>query len=302
MADVDDDDFIAAVADTSDVLAGLARAYLEASQRVGHAAAADSPAMAELAAELRYVNDRWRDPIREAHAVGGMLTLAGCDHLRSYAHLFSSPPTPVYTHLVVARAALEAFGWARWLSDRQINVETRVKRGRIIQLADALQRKRYQHEPIKDEGRAIIRRVREGAPDEWLPIICNDRNIEIGGETAPTARDVIGAVLGAKPTAADELSASLWTMLSGVAHASRGALLMSMEIAPPSSSLAPPVAATITTASTVHLIGVVIARAGINACDERLTLMGWVDDSWRSAVNRADSHIHAVMEATAPRA
>lgn len=297
--EVDDAGFVASVADSVAVLDQLANAYLGVGEKFGYLASPESAATAEAAVEQRFTNERWLDPIAEAHSSSGMLAFAGVDHLRSYAHLFTSAPIPVYSHLVLARAALEAFGWARWLADLGADPETRVKRGRLYQLADGLQRKRFPAQEMKAKGNEIISRVRLGAPAGWT-VVCNDRHMEVAGETVPAVKDLIAAVLtqGAGPTPA-QLGASLWALLSGIAHGVRYALAFSMEAAPRSSALRPLLAGLSTNSSTVHLIGAAVARGAISGCGERLRLMGWdQDETWRTAVSRSEQHISAVLAAT----
>lgn len=299
--EIDDEGFIASVADTVALLDQLAEAYLGIGERFAYVPAAESLATAEISMESRFTNARWHEPVAEAHSSSGILAFAGIDHLRSYAHLFASSPIPVYSHLVLARASLEAFGWARWLADRRIDVETRIKRGGLYQLADGLQRKRFPAPEMKVKGQEIILRIREGAPAGWT-VVCNDRNLEVGGEAAPAVKDLIGAVLtqGAGPTPA-QLGASLWGLLSGIAHAVRYALAFSMEAAPRTSELEPLLAGLSTNSSTVHLVGVATTRGAISGCDERLGLLGWdQDEIWRSAVARCEQHILAVLAATDP--
>lgn len=298
--DVDGPAFVAAVGDTVASLEMLAEAYYGVGERFGYTPGADSVAVAELAAGRGYTNDHWPDPVAESHSASGMLAFAGVDHLRSYAQLFVSPPIPVYAHLVVARAALEAFGWARWLADRRIGVEGRIKRDRVYQLGDGLQRKRFPEPAMKAKGVEIIDRVRSGAPRGWV-IVASDRTVSVGGEAAPAPRDLISDVLTTGGPSPTQLGAGLWSMLSGVAHSVRYALLYSMEMAPRVSEVEPLLAGMVTNSSTVHLIGAAVARAAITACTERLGLMGWVGDgSWQEGVDRAERQIAAVLRATEP--
>lgn len=299
-ATVDNEAFVRSVSATVAAIAALADAYLAVPARFGYTATVDSPATAEEAAGRRFANDDWVDPASEAHTSSGFVTFAGIDHLRSYAHLFSSPPIPVYSHLVVARAGLEALGWGRWLADEAIGVERRIKRERVYQLGDALQRKRFPAPEMQAHGASMIERVRRGAPPSWV-IVCNSRRVVVAGEESPAPKTLIGAVLSAGGPTPDQLGAALWSMLSGTTHATRYALIDAMTFAGKSSSLAPRLAGLATTSTTVELIGAALLRSALSAGGARLRLMGWVDDEWTAAVADAERTIARILAAPTTR-
>src|SRR6478609_4359965 len=91
--------------------------------------AADSPAMAELAAEPQFVHPGDGAPVNGAFGKVALLMLAAEDHLDSLSGLFR-PPTEVsvYTPAIVLRGALETLGRAHWLIDPTIAVKRRVGR------------------------------------------------------------------------------------------------------------------------------------------------------------------------------
>jgi hypothetical protein len=298
-------EFIEAVADTVNCLRSLADAYQVTRARSGHTPAADSRAMAEIASEQKERAWTWDDAATEAHRAAGFLVFAGLDHLAAYAHLFSSPPVPVYSHLAVARAAVEAFGWAYWLADpdRRIDPAARVKRGQVHALADGRERKRLPGADLKKIGIDIIDRVRAGAPAGWT-VVCNDRQVRVGDVELPTSKKIIGAVLGPPDMAGSARDAAgLWSMLSATSHSTRYALHLRIgRPNEPLSSVEPIVVPLQTESESVHIYGAAIAQAAINATTGFLTLMGWETEEWRSAARRADAHLRAVMKAVKDKA
>jgi hypothetical protein len=299
---VSDDEFADVMRPGTMALHGLADTFISMNERHGYIASSSSRAMAEIAEEARFSSRAWPEPAHNAHTMTGMLNRAGVDHAASFAHLFSSGPIPVYAHLVVARAALEAFAWAYWLGDPSIDVEHRIKRSKVWQLADAQQLRRLGVPDQKLRGDRIKARVRGGAPKGWS-IICNDKTISVGGETQPTTKKAISVVLGIDPKAAlISRGGPLWDYLSGVVHASQYALIASMEFGAEAdeSELGPLLAATVTGSDSAHFIAASICRAAINACDAQVTLLGWDHDpAWQTAVKDADDYFTAVVKATA---
>jgi|SRR5581483_8002887 len=294
------DEFIETVAPTVVALLDLAVAYHEVINGHGLVPAAESPAMSDLAAEDRFCRNGWQEPVGTAHSLAGLLCFAGVDHVTSYAKLFASPspPIPVYSHFAVARAALEALGWGRWVADTTVDVDERVKRGVLLRLDGALNRKRLPISELKVLGNEIIQRFRDGLPTGWSDIICNTRQVRCGGAELPRPRIVIAEVLrsGRGPTP-DDLGGTLWGMLSGVAHSGEYALMLSAELVDDMPELAAaPAANLFTSARTVHLIGATLLRAAIEGCTMRFRLYGWSSDgAWEAAVEKAERHIHVVL-------
>ena len=297
--DADDDGFIRAVAPAVACLEHLATAYLQMNGRYGHTPAADSKAMAEIAAAQSNPPWTWQDPVTEAHTAAGLLVFAGIDHLRAYAHLFTSPPVPVYSHLTNTRAAVEAFGWALWLADPGISMESRVKRGQVHILVDTLERERFPSPEMKQLAKVILARVRTGAPDSWT-VICNPSQVRVADVRLPRSKDVIGAALGNMPKEAgpDDTTAALWSMLSGTGHGIRYALALPIGEPLPATALGSLIVPLGTRSSTVHLIAATIARSAINSAGAYFNLMGWdADTEWQAAVDHAEQYIANVIRA-----
>jgi hypothetical protein len=291
------DGFVDAVAPTVSALLDLAAAYHQMQARHGLVPAAESPAMADLAAEERFCRNGWREPVETAHSLSGLLCFAGIDHATGYAKLFASlsPPVPVYSHLAVARAALEAFAWGRWLADTTVDVDGRVKRGVVYRLDGNRSRRRIPE--LRTQAAEILQRYKDGLPSGW-DIFCNSKQVRCGGVELPFPKAVIAQVLqtGRGPTPED-LGGLLWGYLSGISHSADYALMLSAELVEePSDLAAAPVANLVTSARTVHLVGVTLLRAAIEGCTMRFRLYGWSsDEAWEAAVEKAEHHIQVVL-------
>jgi hypothetical protein len=92
--------------------------------------AAESAAMSEVAVEQNYRSrSAWEAPITDTHAFAVATLRASSDYIRGFAELFDSEHPPLYAHLPLARAALEAAGVSAWLSELGIAPLERMKRG-----------------------------------------------------------------------------------------------------------------------------------------------------------------------------
>jgi hypothetical protein len=92
--------------------------------------AVDSAAMGEIAAEQNYRSrSAWEAPIADTHSFAVATLRASSDYVRGFAELFRTDHPPLYAHLPLARAALEAAGTSFWLSELRIGPLDRMKRG-----------------------------------------------------------------------------------------------------------------------------------------------------------------------------
>jgi hypothetical protein len=73
--------------------------------------AAESVAMGEIAAEQNYRSrSAWEAPVADTHSFAVATLRASSDYVRGFAELFNADHLPLYAHLPLARAALEARG------------------------------------------------------------------------------------------------------------------------------------------------------------------------------------------------
>lgn len=123
--------FEAHVGPVRDALVELLSASDKLQDQWGSLPNANSQAMAEVAAEEKFVGtEPWGDePVRQAHNLASLLLLGADDCVNSTCRLLASEPTPIYSHIVLARATLEHAGRAWWLLDPEIGIQRRIARG-----------------------------------------------------------------------------------------------------------------------------------------------------------------------------
>jgi hypothetical protein len=133
MTNVDPAAFIAGMADSVSTIRTLCSAISGASTRHGNLpSATPNVAMSDIAAEERFaerMGEAWLVPVRDTHTFGGMTLVAASDYGECYAQLFAGERAPVFGHLVMVRAALEACVVSSWLNDPRIETVQRIKRG-----------------------------------------------------------------------------------------------------------------------------------------------------------------------------
>lgn len=280
------DDLVEFVAPTVDVLLRLA----DAAQRLGGVGlpSAESRAMVEIAAEAALLNDHLAEPIHAAHSVSGILAFAATDHLRNYARLFESQPVPVYSHLVLARACLDACRVAFWLSEPEIGPMRRAQRYVVLRLDNAKQQKRSPLDEPRAKAKQIIEEVRLGvATARWpLQAHLNDaKSPRVGYEELPPAKKGIAAVLREMPVEAEGagLGPVLWWYLSGITHSASYGLMQAVEAGEKNDALKPHLGAIFTDARSVILMGWAIASAYRNMTEARRALFGWQSAEWDDA-------------------
>ena len=296
---VNQDGAMTATPDTKDLVEAVAptvRAVLALTDAAQTAAgiglpSADSAAMAEVAAEPPLVNAHLREPIHAAHSLSAILAFAAGDHLRNYARLFASQPVPVYSHLVVARACLDACSVAFWLNEPGIGAERRVQRYLVLRLDNAKQQKRSPLVVSKDKAKEIIEEVRLGVAEAgWaLQAHLNDGNSpRVAAEALPSPKSRIGAVLGDMTAEAERagLGPALWWYLSGVTHGASYGLMQAVEAQAEQHPSMPQMGAIFTDARSVILMAWALATAFVSMTDVRMAVFGWQSSAWSSAKER----------------
>lgn len=297
---VSQSDFNAALSSMVQRLLQLDIAYREDTGALGlpHDA---SPAMRDFAEQPRFATTNRQQPIDNVHTLLRLVTFAGFDHLRSFARLFQSDVTPVYTHHVVARAALQAFGYGAWLAEPGLDVGRRVKRGLLLDLVDALNRKRYGMPEIRAGSSQIITDVRATAAHQGWIVIANEKTQSIDGDSVPSTASLIGTAIGPKFNPGIEVAHKMvWAYISGIAHSFSFALLQSVHADPSSSSVAPglvPGSVAIDTQS-VQVAGIAVANAAITAGGRHLKYMGWPTTQWDQAVTSLKSWARPMLAKT----
>jgi hypothetical protein len=249
--------------------------------------AAESKAMAERAEESPLRNEHWTEPVRAAHSMSGVLRFAATDHFRNYARLFVTEPVPVYSHLVLARAALDASGMTYWLSDCGISAPTRVMRHQTLRLMNAAELDKSKVGDAKATAKRSRANVMAGAQaNGWAAFRKNPRCCT---EEKPRSKSLIRAVLdddrifGPDEAGIGDL---LWWYLSGVTHSATYALMQSVEALEdaPRVVTGEPMAKIFTSSASVAIMGLTTARGYANAISENARLMGWESERWAAAL------------------
>ncbi|HWS47437.1 MAG TPA: hypothetical protein VN636_16360, partial [Acidimicrobiia bacterium] len=242
--------------------------------------------MAELAVEDTYSGTWNPHPVQTAHSLAAMRLWAAEDHALAMCRLLQSEPVPVYGHVVLARAALEAAVLAGWLSEPSIGAKARVERlmtellvdcAAHAQLADAVDPQeagaaRARSQAIRSAAATLgftEVKSRKGAP----PAI---------GERRPSMTDLARRHLQDRDGSADDWGSTMYRHYCSIAHANVHGLVQSAEIdrdtAPAVDGL---VRAAFVTKSrdTEMILGVTLTAYGY-AIGALAGLCGWHNSEW----------------------
>jgi hypothetical protein len=264
----------------------LTAAIDEVPERHGGLPDATSGAIGELSDEQRYRSrSAWNQPVTDTHLFGGLTLRAANDYVRGLAELFGSGHPPLYAHLSLARAGFEAAGVSAWLSEPGIGTEERIKRG----LCELIYSAREVEE--LNLGTAGAERV-----EFWTTVatafgwVVTGRRGKptIEGARRPRVSDGIVDLLGG--TADDRIGDLLYSRLSAVDHVTWFGITSAFDLrAAERNEHAGTATVPLTvdgawfSAYTYYVIRVIRAAA-----HTRFTLMGWLDEAWRSASAEAD--------------
>lgn len=253
--------------------------------------------MRELAEEVKSYMGRssWDAPVQGAHTFGGVTLFAAADHLRSYGSLFDADRAPVYGHLILARAIVEASVVSAWLNDASVIVEDRIRRALVERIHSARQQQRIKD--MRPKGKQVENEMRTVAQAFGWDLRLGDSTTDIeldgirwpspGPEATKVLVDIAGSTLGQ----------TLWSYQSGIMHSAWYALAQAV-ISPPEEvpgSLTPSRAGFGTDSRGVNAQTVCALRLVTNAARHRVELMGWQIPEWTAAVQRAEQLDDAIM-------
>jgi len=286
-----DEAFEAHVAPTRGALTALLDASDQLRDEWGSMPSADSPAMAELAAEAPFKGSSpWgEDPVGAAHNSGQLLLFGTGDCARALVRLLSHETTPVYAHLVLARASLELASRAWWLFEPAIGVRLRVARGMNERIFGLSQQSRL---PLTEEdgARACERRDALFAEAERLgfqTVPAPPKAPRYLEEMRPGQTELIKNILSVGDDAS--LGAFVYGLFSAVAHGTTFGLTSSVTADAPNLPRTPGL-----TWGAVHTssLGVVSAVTAVilgtaEAYRRRNKLFGWASQSWNETCLRA---------------
>jgi hypothetical protein len=196
---------------------------------------ADSPGMAEIADEARFVNEQWPNPVQVAHAHGGLLTVATVDHFAAYTRMLAEDPMPFFSTQVTARAGLDAAGLAYWLNEPAIGTKGRVQRGQAILLGAAREMAKAPDHLTDTHAEAdrIAANVRDGAMAHGWSISEKRHRPRVGDEMLPFPKSAIETALDDPSFAHDPNPAAggddVWWLLSGYTHSGVHILVQHVE-------------------------------------------------------------------------
>lgn len=286
-----DEAFEAHVAPAREAFAALLDASDGLRDRWGSLAAAESQAMAELAAEaqVRGKSPWGDDPIQAAHNLGQLLLVATDDCGRALVRLLSGGASPVYAHIVLARASLELASRAWWLFEPAIGLRLRVARGMNERIFGLAQQRRL---PLteEDDARASERRKElfaEAARLGFQTVPAPPKAPRYLEEMRPGQTKLIEKLLSANGDAS--LGALVYGAFSAVAHGTTFGLTSSVKADAPNLPTTPGIrwGAVYTSSRDVVSVLAAVIFGTVEAYRRRNQLFGWSSQSWTETAARA---------------
>ena len=220
-------------------------------------------------------------------SLSGLALMAASDHVRAFARLHSAAPAPVFAHVTLTRAALEALVWARWLGEPGPGVDPpeRRRRGLAARLYSAFEEARVPE--ARDVANAQATRLKAVAvANGWAVVGRHRGNLTVGGFALPSIPEAFSRLL---VVPVERFGVTLWSHLCGVSHGTLYGLLSGVV----ESDVDPldPNVWTATLGGDSHSVNtlVLLLLRGIRLTTrERLTLMGWKSPEWDLADRNAD--------------
>jgi hypothetical protein len=273
----------------------------------GDIAWAGSPAMTEISDESGYTGrSGWDAPFGDTHLLGSLTLRAATDYVRMFAEAFNAAATPLYGHLVLARAALEASVVCWWLSEPGIARDERLKRGLSEYVYSAVEEQRLKlATDAWDHVEAMIERatrlgwtVTDFEGNAWKKKSRGTPRVD--GVTRPSVPAGIARLLTDDETS--RIGKFQWSRLSAVIHVTylglRSAMLVQDSTPNPISGQARvPIG---TDATSVYLQAVCVLKALRRTADTRFELMGWRDEEWNAAITAAEELEKHMLDAVRP--
>jgi hypothetical protein len=304
MTSVEPSAFITGMKDTVAAMRALCSAIAGGPARHGHLpSAATNVAMSDLAAEGKYAErfgDDWLGPVRDTQTFGGMTLVAASDYGDCYADLFTGARAPVYGHLVVARAALEACVVSSWLNDPKIETEERIKRGLCELFYSTWEVRRLK---VEEEGAAAnVEAYERMASQSGWEVKNNRGKPVISGTQRPSIGPSIAEMVLGDRT--QDLGKVQWSYLSSVVHVTWWGIRQAVVEGPGDDiGLGPSTGMIGTESNAVNTQSLCLLRALRHAGTARFTMMGWLDDDWNEAAQQSATHELALLKwivSTAP--
>ncbi len=151
----------------------------------------------------------------DTHLFGRITLRAAADNARTFGEAFDAPRPPLYGHLAVARAALEASLIAAWLNEPGIAYLERVKRGMCERLYSANEVRQLGIQA--DANETFAQYEADAISFGWQPSLDDDGNPSVDGTSRPAIPEGITRLLS-RGTSGNP-GPLLWSRLSAVTHA-----------------------------------------------------------------------------------
>lgn len=272
--------FEAHISPVRDALLDVLKTSEQLNERWGSLPDANSRAMVEIATEGDFVGKSpWGDePVRQAHNQGSLLLLAADDCARGTYRLLTGDDTPIYSHVVLARASIEQAGRAWWVLDPEIGVRARIARGANERIHGLTQQTLLPLEPAR--RRAVERRAalfEEAGRLGFRKVGDRKRNPYLD-ERRPSATSLTRQLLGDDED--QELGRVMYGFLSAVAHGTTHGLSQSITLDAPGGPRTPGVTwgAVYTGSRDVCTVLTALILALVRAHGARNKLFGWTSD------------------------
>lgn len=282
-ATVDVEEFRTAIAPTAAAVRSLASFVVA---RYGQSPAVPSEGIAEIGAEAKFASSDWASPVMDAHSFGDTTLFAVADYGSGFAHAIEADPTPVFAHLVQARAALEISTVAAWLNEPGIDPAERIKRALCEQLYSAIELVRLGLDPDASER---VKRWKETATGLGWEVQERGNKPRVGGAGRPSVPVGIDQLMLGE---ASRIGRTQWSYLSSVSHGTWYGLSGSFVARDDAASGIPGTArvAIGTNSSSINMQAVCVLRCLRKAAEARYRLMRLDDDEWRAAARAAEGY------------
>jgi hypothetical protein len=245
--------------------------------------------MAELAVEDGFKGPSpWgADPVAAAHNAAQLLFFGVGDCARALVRQLSVPDiTPVYAHVILARATLELASRGWYLLDPDIGVRRRVARGMNDRLFGLKQQLRL---PLPDgaKDKATARRtaiLAEAQRLEFEMLPGPPKEPQFIDELRPGQTELIESIMSVEGD--DSLGTFAYGLFSAVAHGTTFGMSSSVTTDAPDLPKTPGITwGAVYTGSFDVVIALSVVIAGlVEGYRRRNKLFGWKSETWNSVV------------------
>lgn len=239
--------------------------------------------MAERTVQAQFAGEWGMDPVVDAHAIGWMQLVVAEDLIKSLSRQFEAPgPSPVYGHVVLARAVIESCARAAWLADPSVTVRTRIARAqseRLYSIAEAMK-----IPGISDTSDARRRILAEADRQKFKRISAKDQSVVSLEERRPGQTKLVRWLFSEN----GDLGELIYRWWSAIAHSTLYGVNLHFERPTDALDVAglTTVAIVISSAQVQNVFrGVILAYAHVIALHERL--FGWADSESKRAHSAA---------------